>query len=76
MRLFSLRRWSAPNAMNGPTTSIAALRRQLTHPQNVLKKREKVNMTPEMIKAFMEPLALIAVFGIAVWAMVIFVRME
>ena len=32
-------------------------------------------MTPEIIKAFMEPLALIAVFGIAVWAMVTFVRM-
>ena len=62
--------------MNGRTTSTAALHRQLTHPQNVLKKREKVNMTPEIIKAFMEPVALVSVFGIAVWAMVIFVRME
>lgn len=32
-------------------------------------------MTPEMIKAFMEPLALIAVFGIAIWVLVTIVRM-
>ena len=47
----------------------------LTHPQNVFKKREKVNMTPEMIKAFMEPVALVAILGIAAWVLVTMVRM-
>jgi hypothetical protein len=61
--------------MNGRTTSTAAQHRQLTHPQNVFKKREKVNMTPEMIKAFMEPAALVAVLGILAWVLVTFARM-
>ena len=48
---------------------------QITHPQNVFKKREKVNMTPEMIKAFMEPMAAVAVLGIFAWVLVTMVRM-
>jgi len=32
-------------------------------------------MTPEMIKAFMEPLALVAVLGILAWVLVAIVRM-
>jgi hypothetical protein len=38
-------------------------------------KSEKVNMTPEMIKAFMEPLAAGAILGIAAWLLVTIVRM-
>jgi hypothetical protein len=33
-------------------------------------------MTPEIIKAFMEPLALIAVVGALAWVLVTFVRMS
>jgi hypothetical protein len=32
-------------------------------------------MTPEMIKAFMEPAALVAVLGILAWVLVTFARM-
>jgi Na+/proline symporter len=46
-----------------------------THPQNVLTKLEKTDMTPEMIKAFMEPLAGAAIVGIFAWVMVTMVRM-
>jgi len=44
------RKCAALSAIGQAAKSTAGLRRQLTHPQNVFKKREKVNMSDDLVK--------------------------